>query len=1105
MTAAGGPFILSEAWPAWLLALGAAAAAAAWLALYRLARPAAPVGPPTEHRFYLLARTRRPALIATRFALAFAGIWLGIQLLAKVFLLTTTLSLWPIALAVAGLGEALIWLYGLERRIVPGRKGVALTALRLALLGLLLGLLLQPVWASTSTDWRKRALAILIDDSASMRICDRQLPPHEKLRLAEMFSLAAAQRPYRLEEAAESLRSLRREVAAELGWLDRLAQGKKETARAQLGRRRKELHKKLNGWTEAAAGQVEALETVLKEVAALDDRLRTSLLDAKATLSRQVRPRLLDAASWTHEEQASALAGRLDRLRGALRRAAGGLAKAAPVLAKVGDQLDSALYGLLSPADQSAVDAIAALTRRELAVATLLHPARLPGKAGKTKRSLLEHLAKEYDLSVFTFSTALAEEDAQAWRDPVAATLAAPGGGAQQRRPSSRPAGEGRRAKADARGGQTDLAGALREVMSRLGGKDLAGVIVFSDGQHNGPAKPEPLAGQLGGQGAAFCAAVMGAAKPPPDAAIVSIEAPETVYLADRMFIDAELKLDGLAGKQVKVTLFDGQRPVDFETVSVAGDVFRTRVQLADEPKKVGLHSYRIELSPTDEKVREVFAENNSYTLSLSVVDDKTKVLLIDSRPRWEFRYLKNLFSGRDKTVRLQYVLTDPDRFLGQPPRPKVPASASRRDAIQEATLLPKDEGEWMKFDVVIVGDVAAKYFTEESMRILQRFVNDRGGTIVFIAGPRAMPGEYAATPLAELIPLQLSGKAAGAPQAPRPGPKKGFRIALTPAGTQHVIMRQHVQPDKCLEVWRSIPKVYWRSRFTQASPACEVLAYALEGDAPKWLTGDQPAATTTTAEDLTKRRREYRRSRVLVAVAPRGLGKVMMLTFDRMWRLRYRVGDARHHKFWGQVLRWATAGELPAGTHLVKLGADRRRYPPRVRPKVRAKIVREDFSPVVTEQVAVKVFSGGKLIGRTPMKYLKDSPGIYSATLDELPAGAYRLELEAPPAVELLAKDGVKTVSTEISIDPAAPTEQIELAANADLLGRLANLSYNGAVAPPYQAHRLLSALPAGTVPRQRRLELSLKERWPPWVLLGLFCAAAAAEWILRKRFGLA
>ncbi len=1101
MTAAGGPFILSGAWPAWLLALGAAAAAAGWLTLYKLAGPVAPEAPPPGWRLYILARARRPALIATRFALAFAGVWLGIQLLAKVFLLTTTWSIWPMALGAAALGEALIWLYALERRIVPGRKGVALTALRLALLGLLLGLLLQPVWASTSTDWRKRALAVLIDDSASMRISDPQLRSHEKLRLAEMFSLPAAQRPYRLEEAAENLQSLRRELAAELGWLDRLAQGKQEAARAQLARRRKELHKKLNAWTEAVAGQVEALETVLREVAALDDRLRASLLDAKATLNRQVRPRLLEAASWTHQEQALALGGRLDPLRGALRRAAGELTKAAPVLAGVGDRLDSALYGMLPATDRSAVDAIAALTRRELAVATLLHPARPPGEDGKTGRALLAHLAEEYDLSVFTFSGALAEEDPRAWKDPVGAVL---GRGAKPGPASSLPAGDAPEATPDTGGEQTDLAGAMREVMSRLGGKDLAGMMVFSDGQHNGPVKPEPLAGQLGGQGAAFCAAVMGAATPPPDAAIVSIEAPETVFLADRMLINAELKLDGLAGKQVKVTLFDAQRPVDSQTVSVGGDVLRTRVQLADEPKKVGMHAYRIEVRPADEKVREVFADNNSYSLSLSVVDDKTNVLLIDCRPRWEFRYLKNLFSGRDKTVRLQYVLTDPDRFLGQAARAKVPASAGRGDGIQEATLLPKDEGEWMKFDVVIVGDVAAKYFTEESMRILRRFVNDRGGTLILIAGSRAMPGEYAATPLAELIPLQLGGKGA-APQVPPPGPREGFQVALTPAGMQHVIMRQDVQPDKCLEVWRSMPKIYWRSRFAQASPASEVLAYALEPKAPKWLTGDQPAATTTPADDLAKRRREYRRSRALVAVGPRGLGKVMMLTFDRTWRLRYRAGDTRHHKFWGQVLRWATAGELPAGTHLVKLGADRRRYPPRTRPKVRAKIVREDFSPVVTEQVAVKVFSSDKLIARTPMKYLKDSPGIYSATLDELPAGTYRLELDAPPAAELLAKDGLKTVSTEISIDPAAPTEQIELAANADLLGRLANLSHNGAAAPPYQAHRLLSALPAGTVPRQRRLELSLKERWPPWVLLGLFCAAAAAEWILRKRFGLA
>ena len=1078
MMATAGPFILSDAWPVWLLAIGVAAAGACWLGMYRLARRYSPVaeGPG------LAGRSGRILLVAARLVLAYAAVWLCIQILGKGFLLTTSLSAWPIAAGAAGAGELLIWLYALERRVAPRRTGLALTALRLALVALLVALLLQPVWASVTTERRKRPLAIILDESASMGIRDQRLDPHEKLRLGEFFSVAAAKRPHQLERQGERLTALADKLATEAAWLDRLAQGRKDTARSRLIDRREKLHELLAAWAEEVRECADDLDKTGAE-AALSGNLQSALLDAKATLSRQALPRLTDAAGWTDEDSESALLSKLDSLRDALHRAVADLAGSAKGLAKLSKQMDRALYESLSETQRDEIDAVARLPRRQLARAALLHRRRW-GDSDKP-RSLLELLADKYELSVYTFAATVAEADTSAWTDPLATSE-------ETHEPDA----------VDAEyAGRTDLSAALSEVASRLGGKDMAGVILFSDGQHNGPDKPESMAAQFGGQGAALSSVIMGAAKAPTDAAIVAIDAPETVYLDDRMFINVDLKLDGMDGGQAKVTLYAGEEAVDSKTVRAAGDVFRTRVQLADKPDKVGLHPYRIAVAPLAADMQEAFDENNSYSLSLSVVDDKTNILLLDSRPRWEFRYLKNLFSGRDKTVRLQYVLTHPDRYTGQPAGKKTPASASRPEGETEATALPANEAEWMKFDVIIVGDLPAADLPGDSPEMLKRFTADRGGTVIFIAGPQAMPADHAAGPLAEMIPLDFTAAkphAAGAKANTR-----GFRITLTPAGADHVVMRQHVRPEESARVWKSLPPVFWRSRFTHAGPASTVLAYARDADAPAWL-AEAPAPGESGA-DLERRRREYRRTRALVTIAPHGLGKVMMLSFDRTWRLRYRVGDTRHHKFWGQVIRWAVAGELPAGTHLVKLGADRTRYPPRSRPRVRAKIVREDYSPVITDQVAVKVLRDGQLVARTPMKYVPDSPGIYTATLGELPAGGYRLELDAPAARALLAGEGLETVATEITIDPATPSEQIELAANADLLGRLANLSYNGVAAKAHQLERIIAALPAGDALQQHRSELSLKQGWPPWALLALFCVAATTEWILRKKVGLA
>ncbi|MDY7011384.1 MAG: hypothetical protein SVV80_11640, partial [Planctomycetota bacterium] len=1015
--------------------------------------------------------------------------------LGRIFLLTTNWPIWPMALAGVLLAEAMLWLYELERRIVPRRAGLILTGLRLTLLALVILMLLQPVIASAWSETTRRTLAVLVDESVSMRISDgKNLAPHELLRLAESFAVPAAHRPWRLDENAAVLRTIRGEVLGELAWMDRLAEalGKSSTkaVATQLSNRRSALHEKITAWSDAVAGQIKTVETLLRDTPGLSEPLRAALLDAKAQMSRRVRSGLLAAAGWTHDENAAALDGNFNRLRTALRQASAGLEGACPALERTSVEMDESPYKQLSPADRYAVDAVGGLTRLELAKAVLVHN-------GSDNKSILEHLTEQYDVKVYTFASDLTEAVPSGWADPIALVSKRTESGPAEPPTTAGPSGQ----DADDRNKRTDLAGALRKVLSEIGidnpadrQEGIAGVLVLTDGQDNSKSDAGPSARALGGAGAAFCAVAIGADKPPPDAAVVSIEAPETVCLADKMFINAELKLDGLKGKTVCVKLMRGSEQVDSRNIRIGRDVFRTHIQLGDEPKTTGLHMYRIEI---DHCEGEVFTDNNSYSLALSVTDDKTKVLMVDSRPRWEFRYLKNLFTGRDKTVRLQYVLTDPDRFSGQSPRDIIPASVNRPSGDSEATALPEDQAEWMKFDVIIIGDVPAREFSVHDVRNIRRFVTDRGGTVIFVSGANFMPKNFADTELAELIPLRLTGQDKSARI-----PTGGFRIALTPVGTEHVISRQDVEPEKSLKVWKSFPPIFWRSSYTQASPAGTVLACAIDSDAPAWLTGTpSDEGPASNPQSLLKRREKYYRNNALITTASHGLGKVMILGFDRTWRMRYRTGDVHHHKFWGQVIRWATAGKLPAGTRLVKLGTDKTRYRPRSRPIVRARIVREDFSPVITNQLAVKVFRRNKSIARFAMKYVKDSPGMYTAQLDELPAGAYRLELAGPVISELLAIDGAEKVSTEISVDPSSPTEQIELAANRDLLGRLAGLSHNGVVMPACRARRVLQALPAGKITRKHRRQFLL---WDSWVLLVLFCTVAAAEWILRKRVGL-
>jgi hypothetical protein len=363
------------------------------------------------------------------------------------------------------------------------------------------------------------------------------------------------------------------------------------------------------------------------------------------------------------------------------------------------------------------------------------------------------------------------------------------------------------------------------------------------------------------------------------------------------------------------------------------------------------------------------------------------------------------------------------------------------------------------------------------------------------------MPHEYANGPLGEILPV--AAKAVPGP-VPAP-PEETFHLALSTDGRESVVMRQKVNPVENLQVWSEVPAIYWRHPETPAKQGATVLAYALPPDAPDYMPTVEPtgeATETAVDADTLAKRRAFQRENALISHHNVATGRVMFLGFDRTWRLRYRVGDTYHHRFWGQVLRCATANKLPAGTQTVKIGTDRTRYAPGGTISVSARIAEEDFTPVLgADDVAVNVYSGDEKVMARRLEFVEGSAGLYRGNLGALAAGTYRVELDAPSADPILQRQNAETVSTEFSVDPATPAEQTELAPDRGLLSRLASLT-GGTVAEPPRAERALEGLGPVTETEIERHEYVL---WDSLPMLLLIVAVATAEWLLRKKVGLA
>ena len=1076
-------FVLPASIPTIVVALMALAALAAWAGSHWLTR-----------RLAIQRGRWRLAMFITRTAIGCGAVGLVMLLLIhrdadgqSLMLLTTNWPLWPLALGGALGVEALLAMYGLERATLAKRSGMVLIALRVCLPLILVAMLAQPVLPRDRLDSNRRVVAVLIDNSASMRIADRQMPASDKLRLAEMLGIESAGRPYRLEQAFAALEKLRMDLSAQADWLGQIKDAAGDSSRQQLDNRRELLSRTYSQGDKVLDAQIEALGSCIAGKVKLTDPVRAGLMDVKANLARPVRDNLSEALKITSSANASNWSEQLARLTDLTRSAATALAAIDPKVGALAASLDEAYYASLNPQQLSQVEAVLRQTRLALARDVLLHQSK---SEGKVQPSLLDKIGQKYALKVYQFAAGANQVDVAQWKDQppevALAVAAAPSATISASQATSGPEREPAAVAIDPRIMQTDLAGAVQKVLADWPSRQLAGVVVLTDGRHNAPSSAEGMAERLSQQQVPLCTILMGSSQPPCDAAVISAQGPKVVYANDRMYVDAEVKLDGLANKSVRVALLDGDKEVDFKLLEPAADSLRTHVELSDEPGGVGLHTYQVRLDSFD---GEVSAANNVYPVAVSVTDEQTKLLLVDGRPRWEFRYLKNLFADRDKTVRLQYVLLEPDKIEGQAPREVIHASASAPKDQTEATALPVDEKEWMKFDVVILGDVSPQALDRAQQEMLRKFVADRGGALIVVGGRFHMPQEFTGSELESLLPVTF--------RAPTGGGDEMFKFALTDAGSQSVLTRLKADPQDNDKFWQSVPDINWRNAdVLAAKPGSTVLVYAMPPEPPDFLQG---AARTPEALRL---RRDFEQARPLVVTQNVAMGQVMYLNTDRTWRLRYRVGDTYHHKFWGQVLRWATAGKLPAGTDYVKLGTDQARYSPHSGIQARAKIVQRDYTPLADTEAAVAVYnsSSNQLVLRRRMQYVPDSPGAYLANLGELPGGQYRMELEAPAARDILEQDKVDKVVAEFSVDPSPMDEWIDLSADRGLPGHLASLT-SGVLVEPSQATGVLDAL-------GQDLQVLVQPRqfvlWDSPLVLAMFATLITAEWVIRKKVGL-
>ena len=408
----------------------------------------------------------------------------------------------------------------------------------------------------------------------------------------------------------------------------------------------------------------------------------------------------------------------------------------------------------------------------------------------------------------------------------------------------------------DVRG--TNLFKALADVSATQ--KNLVGVVLASDGDWTAGPPPVEAAAQLRLKGVPVFAAPVGSRTRLPDVELVGVDAPTFA----------------IVGKSVRIAMtIDSSLPRDYATTAVLrtsrGDTVtkdihvaamgRTSEWIAWKPEETGDVTLTVQIPVRPEETR---SDNNQLSVPISIRRERLRVLLVESYPRWEYRYLRNALS-RDPGVELSCLLY-------QPGLSKV--GGGNKDYIKQ---FPNGLDELARFDVVFLGDVGVGdgQLTTEQCGWLKGMVEHQASGIVFMPGREGREFSLLDTPLNELYPVVLDDT-----QRSGWGSRTPCRFELTELGRRSLLTKLADTEQESSDVWEDLPGFQWYAPVVRSRAGCEVLAVHRDAQNDH---GRLPLLVTRTY----------------------GAGKVLFMGTDGAWRWRKGVEDTYHYRFWGQVVRW--------------------------------------------------------------------------------------------------------------------------------------------------------------------------------------------------------
>ena len=621
-------------------------------------------------------------------------------------------------------------------------------------------------------------------------------------------------------------------------------------------------------------------------------------------------------------------------------------------------------------------------------------------------------------------------------------------------------ASDGSVAIGDAVGDQSLLSRSIEQALSRSSGRQVSAVVLLTDGRTTDPPDRN-LIRRLQAEGVTVSSVVLGADVAVGDTAIAAVQAPKRAFSKDIVPVEAIIERRGPArARASRVELVDTATGtvLDFAELPAGANMAveaapqRDTVQLVASPATTGDARWEVRVSDslvssttTDgQTAHDLLPVNNRRAVPITLVDRPMRVLYIDGYPRWEYRYLKNLLQ-REQTIESSVMLLSADRDFAQ-------------EGNTPIARLPRTREEFERFDLIVIGDIPATFFTGEQLLEMKRAVAERGTGLAWIGGSRSTPRTWHGTSAEELLPFT--------------GPYELERLSIpvnmspTPLAARLGVLRladdpKSAFPAELLSADEGWAQLEWAQRIPIQSlkPASEILAESTQeiegGHAP------------------------------LVVGMRYGAGNVLYVATDEIWRWRNGRGETYPERFWVQLLRSLARPSLGVGREEVRIAIEPGRAV--VGDTVRVEVELPAGAPPAT--IALEAIPEDSRGSAVDIVAMPGSSWLFVAAWSPEREGRWKIR-PRDPSLAARAGDGAILEVTR------SDRELRDAEADRPLLEALARET-GGRVVGPADAAALVRSLPNRSI----RTENPLRDPiWNSPLALAILMSLLASEWIIRR-----